>query len=181
MPESGDVIRGYLQAAIAAETSVETQFRAFAQEGDDEEVRASFAEHADETRRQYDRLNSHLGQLGGASSFHFKSALPDIFSLVPELSQSSHTPEERIAHNLIVGFAVTTSRCAMYEALAAITEAAGVTATASLAREIQAQKRRAAEHIWRFLPSRSKIAFNMLTAGEIDPSIETRAMVDRIV
>jgi ferritin-like metal-binding protein YciE len=180
MPESGDVIRGYLQEAIAAEASVQKQFQAFAEQGDDDEVRAVFSQQAYESHSHGERLAARLEELGSTSSFRFKSALLDISSSMAKLNNLQR-PEEQTAHNLMSGFAVATSQCAMYEALAAVAESAGDTATSSLIREIQAQVRRAAEQIWHFLPSRLKIAFNMLTAGEIDPSVETRATVDRIV
>jgi ferritin-like metal-binding protein YciE len=177
---TNEVIRRYLEDAVAAELSFETQLRAFSEEGDDDEVRAVFAQHADETRRQCQLLSARLPEFGGTSP-SAKSVLANVFSLAPKLAQSPHRPEERTAQNLIVGFAVETSECAMYEALAIIAESAGDTATHALAREIQAQERQAAEKIWRFIPSRAKIAFNMLTAGEIDPSVETRALLNRIV
>jgi ferritin-like metal-binding protein YciE len=181
MPGSSkEVIRRYLQEIVAAEMSFESQFRAFSEEGDDEEVRAAFAQHADETRRQHERLNARLKEFGGASSSSH-SVLVDILSWTPKLGRSAHRQEEKTAHNLIVGFAIETGECAIYEALASIAKSAGDTVTESLARQIQAQERQTAEKLWRFIPSRAKIAFNMLTAGEVDPSVETRAMVDRIV
>ena len=175
-----EVIRRYLLEAVAAESSFESHLRVFSEEGDDEEVRAVFAQHADETRRQSEQLSSRLEQLGDSSS-SARSVFAELFSLTPKLVQSPNLQEERTAQNLIIGFAVETSECAMYEALAVVAKSAGDTATESLAREIQAQERQTAEKIWRFIPSRVKIAFTMLTAGEIDPSVETRAMLNRIV
>ena len=177
---SSAVIRRYLEEAAAAEASFEGQLRAFSQEGDDEDVRAAFAQHADETRHHHERLSARLEQLGGASPLT-RSALANVFSVVPKLALAPHQPEERTAQNLIVGFAVETSECALYEALATIAKSAGDTITESLAREIQAEERRIADRIWHFIPSRAKIAFNMLTVGEVDPSIETKAMLNRIV
>lgn len=177
---SSDVMRRYLEDAIAAESSFESQLRAFSAEGDDEEVRGAFAEHADETRRQYYRLSARLEQLGGNPS-NTKSMLAHLFSLTPRLAQASHRQEERTAQNLIMAFSVETGECAMYEALATVAEVAGDSVTQSLARDIQAQERRTAERIWRFIPSRAKIAFNVLTAGEIDPALATRAVVNRVL
>ena len=173
-------IRRYLEEAIAAEASFEGQLRAFSEEGDDDEVRAAFAQHADETRHHHERLSARLEQLGGASSA-VKTPLANVFNAVPKLVLAPQGPEERTAQNLIIGFAVETSECALYEALASIAKSAGDTLTESLAREIQAEERRTAERIWHFIPSRAKIAFNMLTVGEVDPSIETKAMLNRIV
>ena len=173
-------IRRYLEEAIAAEASFEGQLRAFSEEGDDDEVRAAFAQHADETRHHHQRLSARLEQLGGAPLLS-RSALANILSVTPKLPLPPHRPEERTTQNLIVGFAVEMSECALYEALATIAKSAGDTATESLACEIQVEERRVADRIWRFIPSRAKIAFNMLTLGEVDPSIETKAMLNRIV
>lgn len=177
---STDLIRRYLDDAIAAEKSFETQLRGFAQEGDDAEVQAVFQRHAEETRVQYERLTARLEALGGTSSTA-KSVLAHLLSLSPRAAQAGHTQEERLAQNLITAFAVEKSECAMYEALANVAAAAGDVSTEALAREIQAQESETADKMWRFIPTRSKIAFNMLTAGEIDPAIETKAPDDRVI
>jgi ferritin-like metal-binding protein YciE len=80
-----------------------------------------------------------------------------------------------------MAFAAENSEYAMYEALAAAAEAAGDSVTETLAREIQATEKQAAEKIWRFVPSRAKIAFNLLTASETDPSVNTRAADNRLI
>jgi len=125
MPEtSSEVIRRYLEDAIAAEKSFETQLQGFAREGDDEEVNAMFAIHAAETRRQYERLTARLEALGGSPSTA-KSFLAHLFGLTPKTAQVGHAPQERTTQNLIMAFTVENSECAMYEALAAAAEAAG--------------------------------------------------------
>jgi ferritin-like metal-binding protein YciE len=176
-----EVVRRYLQDAIAAETSFEAQLRAFAHEGgDDFEVQSLFFGHAAETHRQIERLTSRLGELDGSPS-KTKSSFAHLSSLAPKLAQASHRPEEQLVQNLIIAFCVKNGERAMYEALATTARIAADYVTESLAREIAAEETATAEKIWHFLPSRSKIAFNMLTAGEIDPSVETKAMDDRIV
>jgi ferritin-like metal-binding protein YciE len=104
-----------------------------------------------------------------------------LFSSAPKIAQATHKPEERIVQNLITAFCVENGERAMYEALATTARIAGDGATERLAREIAAEGTATAEKIWHFLPSRSKIAFNVLTAGEIDPSVDTRTVDDRIV
>jgi len=52
--------------------------------------------------------------------------------------------------------------------------------TAESAARLAAEEQTAADRFWHFLPSRSKIAYNVLTAGEIDPAVETRAPDDRL-
>ncbi|MFL6353916.1 MAG: DUF892 family protein [Bryobacteraceae bacterium] len=177
---SNDLIRRYLEDAIAAEKSFETQLQGFAREGDDEEVEAVFAIHAAETRRQYERLTTRLEALGGSPSTA-KSFLAHVFGLTPKSAQVGHAPEERTTQNLMMAFTVENSEFAMYEALAAAAEAAGDTATETLAREIQEEEKQTAHKIWHFIPSRAKIAFNLLTATETDPSVNTRTADNRLI
>src|SRR3954452_14513362 len=129
MQQTGnDVIRRYLEDAIAAERSFETQLEGFAREGDDEEVKAVFAVHSTETRRQYERLTARLEELGGSPSTT-KGFLAHIFGLTPKTAQVGHEPEERTTQNLIIAVTVENSECAMYGALAAAVEPAGDDAT----------------------------------------------------
>jgi ferritin-like metal-binding protein YciE len=177
---SGSLIKRYLEDAIAAERSFETRLRSFAAEGDDAEVQAAFLTHAEETRVQQERLGARLQALGGGTSA-VKSFLDQLFALGPKSTQIGHSLDERLVQNLMVAFAMEKSECAMYEALATVAAAAGDAATEELARDIQAQESKTADKLWRFIPSRSKIAFNLLTAGEIDPAIETKAPDDRVI
>jgi ferritin-like metal-binding protein YciE len=176
-----EAVRRYLQDAIAAETSFESQLQSFAHEGgDDFEVQALFFGHAAETHRRIERLTARLEELGGDPSGG-KSFLARLFSFTPKLAQVTHLPEEQLVQNLIAAFSVVNSKLAMYEALAATAQSAGDGLTEALAREAAAEETANAEKIWRFLPSRSKIAFNLLTAGEIDPAVETKVGENRIL
>jgi ferritin-like metal-binding protein YciE len=176
-----EIVRQYLQDAIAAESSIESQLRSFAHEGgDDFEVQSLFFEHAAETSRQIERLAARLHELGGVSS-GAKSSLAHFFSSAPRLAEITHRPEERLVQNLIAAFCVENGERSMYEALATVARIAGDATTEAMVREIAAEETATAEKIWHFLPSRSKIAFNMLTLGEVDPSVETKTVDDRIV
>lgn len=174
-----EVLQRYLQDAIAAERSFATQLEAFSREGDDADVQDAFAAHARETKLHGDRLAARLQQLG-ASASTAKGWLAHLFGMSPKAVQLTHTPEERLAQNLVMAYAIESSECAMYEALANVARAAGDGLTERLAREIQEEEQRAAERIWSFIPSRAKIAFNLLTAGEMDPAVETRMADDRV-
>lgn len=176
-----EVVRRYLQDAIAAETSFESQFRSFAHEGrDDFEVQAHFFEHAAATHRRIGRLTARLEELGGSVS-GAKSFLAHLFSFAPKIAQATHLPEEQLVQNLIAAFSVINGEYAMYEALATTAQAAADHVTESLARGMAAEETATAEKTWHFLPSRSKIAFNLLTAGEIDPAVETKVGENRIL
>ena len=178
--DSREVIRRYLQDAIAAAVTFESRLRSFSQEGDDEEVRSLFALHATQAHVQYERLTDRLEQLGGAPS-GAKDLLAQLLGILPRTVQLAHRQEERTAQDLVTAFAVAHAACAMYQSLASVTRAAGDTLTEALARQFEAEERETAEKIWRFIPSRAKIAFNMLTPQEIDPAVETKAADDRIL
>lgn len=63
---SREVIKRYIEDAIAAERNFETQLKAFSKEGEQAAVQRVFAEHAIETRHQYQRLTARLEELGEA-------------------------------------------------------------------------------------------------------------------
>lgn len=181
MSESNiDTIRRYLADAIAAEKGFESQLRSFAEDGDDDEVQGLFAEHARQTATQIQRLSTRLESLGGAAS-RTKNLVAQLFTIAPRAAQFGHLPEERTAQDLMVGYSVEMSECAMYESLRIAAESAGDSQTASLAREIGAEEFATAQRLWHLIPSRAKIAYNMATAGEVDPAIETRTADDRLV
>jgi rubrerythrin len=104
-----------------------------------------------------------------------------LLDFTPKFAQAGRIPEERLVQNLLTAFTAAKSECAMYEVLANVARTDGDSATEALAREIQAEEQRAAEKFFHFLPTRSKIAFNMLTANEIDPSVETKAPDNRLI
>ena len=160
---STDVIKRYLQDAIAAERSFETQLQGFAKEGDDETAKAAFHQHAIETKQQYERLTARLEALGGSTSAA-KSFLAHLFGLSPKTAQLGHEEEERTTQNLMMAYAVENSEMAMYEALMTVAEAAGDTETAALAREIQAEEKRTAEKVWSLLPNAAVSAFRRISA-----------------
>lgn len=174
------LIQTYLADAIAAESSFESQLRNFASEGDDDEVKAAFANHADELSRQRQRLTQRLQELGGEPSSG-KSVVARALSLTPLSAQLGHSQEERTVQNLIIAYTVGSAETAMYQSLRTVAESAGDQQTASLALEMQEKETRTAEKAFHFIPTRSKIAFNMLTVQEIDPAIETKVADDRLL
>ncbi len=151
-------IARYLQDAIAAEKSFETQLEAFSKEGDDEQAKALFAQHAVQTRSQYERLTARLEALGGSTST-LKSFVAHVFGLSPKTAQLGHEKEERTTQNLIMAFSVENAECAMYESLIASATAAGDEITADLGREIQAEEKRTAEKVWALIAPAAQNAF----------------------
>ena len=170
---SNDVIKRYLEDAIAAEKSFETQLQGFAKEGDNEAVKSAFHQHALETRNQYERLTARLEALGGSASTA-KSILAHIFNLSPKTAQIGHEKEERATQNLMMAFAVENSECAMYESLATVAEAAGDAQTASLARQIQSEEKATAEKVWKLLTPAALSAYQKITGEGISASHSAR-------
>lgn len=166
MPETvNDVIRRYLQDAIAAETAFEKQLRVFATDTDHIEVKTMFEQHAEETRVQHERLTARLEALGGAPS-GWKGFMSSVFGLGPKTAQLGHDESEKRVQDLMMAYAVENSEVAMYESMIAACEAAGDTETAALAREIQAEERRTAEKVWNQIHNQAAEAFYTVTGSQ---------------
>src|SRR4051812_8624924 len=123
-------IRRYLEDAIAAEKSFETQLNTFAEEATSPRARTLFEQHAVETRQQYEDLTSRLNALGGSTST-LKSFLANLFNTAPRTAQLGHDERERTTQDLIMAFAVENAEVAMYEALTIAAEAVGDAETAT--------------------------------------------------
>jgi ferritin-like metal-binding protein YciE len=140
-------IRTYLTDAIAAEKSFETQLNGFANENEGTEAASLFAQHAAETKEQYELLTTRLEGLGGSPST-LKSLLAHIFNFAPKAAQLGHDANERLTQDLMMAYAVENAEIAMYESLAIATHAIGDAETEQLARSIQKQEKQTAEKVW---------------------------------
>lgn len=160
----GDVIRRYLQDAIAAEKSFETQLRTFAKETDQAPVRMVFEQHADETRRQHELLTARLEALGGSTS-GVKTFFANLFGNAPKLAQIGHDEAEKGTQDLIAAFAVEHAEIAMYEAMAVAAATAGDTETERLARQIQQEEHQAAAKVWELIGPSARDSFLKITGG----------------
>jgi ferritin-like metal-binding protein YciE len=141
------VITTYLEDAIAAEKSFETQLDGFSKEGEDERVQTLFAQHARETKLQYEQLTNRLEALGGSPST-FKSFMAHVFNFAPKAAQIGHDATERLTQNLMMAYAVENAEVAMYESLAEASRVAGDSETEKLAIFIQKQEKQTAEKVW---------------------------------
>ncbi|MGA8025794.1 MAG: DUF892 family protein [Bryobacteraceae bacterium] len=159
---STDVIKRYLEDAIASEKSLEAQLEGFATEGDNQAAEAAFRRHAAETRNHWEQLTARLEALGGSVS-GVKNFLAEVFGLSPKTAQVSHENEDRATQNLIIAFALENNQIAVYELLATMAESAGDSETESLARQIQAEEKRSAENIWTLIPAAAVQAFERVT------------------
>lgn len=174
-----EVIARYLADAISAEKNLQTQFRGCSKDGDDSDVQNYFESSATLADEHVQMLEKRLAVFNG-TDHRSSNILAGILAMAPKAAQIGHIAEERITQNLIKGFSLTKSACAMYLALQAAARAADDEQTAYLANRLADEQATAAERFWHFLPSRSKIAYNVLTAGEVDPAVETRAPDDRV-
>jgi ferritin-like metal-binding protein YciE len=174
MESAQELIRAYLEDAIAAEKNFETQLRGFAKEGDDTVAQSMFAEHADETHRQYEMLEARLQAIGGSSS-GLKTMLAHMLGMMPKTAQLGHEKEERTVQNLMMAYTVENAEIAMYEALATVADAAGDFGTAHLARSIQQEERQTAEKVWQHLPVAARTAFARVVGISADSENYRRA------
>lgn len=158
-------IQHYLQDAIAAEKSFETQLRGFADEATVVSAKTAFATHADETRQQYELLTARLKALGGEPST-LKSFMAHVFNMAPKSAQVGHADEERTTQDLIMAYSVENAEVAMYESLKIAAEAAGDSETFSLANRIQTQEKETAEKVWKLIAPSAEEAFSRVSIAD---------------
>jgi ferritin-like metal-binding protein YciE len=142
-----DIVVRYLEDAIAAEKSFETQLLGFSKEVENTAVEAMFRQHAEETKVQYTELTQRIEELGGSTST-LKGFLAQVFGVAPKVAQIGHDKYERETQDLMMAFAVENAEVAMYESLAQVASLAGDTETEILARRIQKQEEETAQKVW---------------------------------
>jgi ferritin-like metal-binding protein YciE len=121
--------------------------------------------HADETKRQCDRLTARLQVLGGKPSTA-KSILAHIFGSVPKAGQIGQSKGDKNTQNLIIAYAIEQSEVASYEALKVAAEALGDIPTATLAEEIQREEQMTVQRIWNLIPANARLSVERQTSGE---------------
>ena len=162
---SSELIQRYLQDAIASERAFESQLRSMAEEGDNPRVQELFVSHADESKRQCDRLTSRLQVLGGTPSTT-KSIMAHIFGSIPKAGQIGQTEEDKNTQNLVMAYAIEQSEVASYEALKVAAETVGDIPTANLAEEIQREEQMTAQRIWNLIPANARLSVERQASGE---------------
>jgi ferritin-like metal-binding protein YciE len=146
-----EVMRRYLQDAIAAEINYENHLRQFAADARREPgLREIFLQHAEETRRQAAWLRMRLDTLHGVPS-GVKALRAQLAWIGPKVAQLGHDGAERVSQDLLTAFTIECSEIAMYEALAVAAATAGDSETERLARGIQKEERRMADRLWAYL------------------------------
>lgn len=168
-------ITRYLEDAIAAEKSFETQLRGFAKEATRPVVKDMFELHADQTQQQYHALTARLSALGGSPST-LKSIMAHVFNLSPKAAQAGHKDEERTTQDLMMAYAVENAEVAMYESMFIAADIAGDRETAQLAKQIQKQEQDTADKIWPQIAPTAREAF---AAVQSSASAEPRDIIIR--
>lgn len=158
-----EVLARYLQDAIAAEKSFETQLIGFSEEVEDSTVRTLFRQHAQETKEQYTLLTQRLDDLGGSTST-IKSFLAHLFNFAPKVAQIGHDKYERQTQDLMMAYAVENAEVAMYESLAQVAQPAADPRTEQLARQIQQHEKETAEKVWAQVAPAARRAIQALLA-----------------
>lgn len=156
-------INRYLEDAIAAEKSFETQLRGFAEEATNPKARSLFEQHAEETKQQYEALTARLRALGGSPST-LKSMMAHMFNTAPKMAQWGHEQEERATQDLMMAFSVEKAEVAMYESLLAAASRAGDHETVELARRIQAQEAETSQKVWNQIAPSAIASFHAVRA-----------------
>jgi len=156
------ILRRYLEDAIAAEENSEARLNDMSGEGDHMATRLLFAQHAEQTRSQLERLRARLQALGGSPS-GLKSALAHLSTLIPKSARLRHDESEVSTQNLILGYAAEYAEVGMYEALASVAASAGDLQTEQLAREIQKEERHAAEMMWHLIANSAKESYGKIS------------------
>lgn len=148
-----------------------SQLRGLSRDGDDEDVRNLLLEAAKESEARAETLASRLGDDAPSA---LKNAVANTFSSLPATAQSGHIEEERIVQNLIAGFTMLQASCGMYRALESAAASLGDGQVTELALSATERNTRLATQMFHLVPTRSIIAYNMLTVSEIDPSVNTK-------
>ena len=143
---------------------IEREFRSRSESGDDADVKSFLLRQADTAASEADLLlDLAAGQEGERNS------LSNALVALPATNTIAHGIEEQTLNNLVFAFSALSMKQAVFQAAS----------HPQLSQHCQ-HASEAASTAFHFLSTRSKIAFNMLTPNEIDPSVETRTATGRI-
>ncbi len=174
IPEN-DFLRRGLGACVLLCRTAGREFRSLVPEGDDEDVQNFFQKQADVASDEAEYfLNYSAGEVDGTND------LSEFVTQIPLALASARIGEERILQGIIAVFTALNAKRAAFAGLRQLALENGVSDLAEAAAKVEAQAEEAAGCAWHFLPSRSKIAFNMLTLDEVDPAVDTKMAGDRI-
>jgi ferritin-like metal-binding protein YciE len=145
------LVVAYLEDAIAAEHSFESQVKSFVKRAEQQpEAKAAcalFTEHAKTTREHFEQLTRRLESLGAEPSI-LKGFFAEVFNSSPKMTGIGHDPNEQLAQDMITFFAIANAQVALFHELQQIAEAARDDTTAALASAIGQKNRGVLEKAW---------------------------------
>ena len=175
MIPDNEFLRRDLGACVLLCQNAGREFRSLVPEGDDEDVQKFFLQQADLASDEAEFfLNYSGGEVDGTSD------LSELVTQIPLALATARISEERILQGIIAVFTALNAKRAAFAGLRQVALKTGVSDLARAAAKVEAQAEEASGRAWHFLPSRSKIAFNMLTLDEVDPAVDTKMAGDRI-
>jgi len=145
-------INRYLQDTIAAERNFEHALSTFGDAGEQEPVQQLLSSFSQKARTQHQRLTALLERRGGSPS-EAKTVLAHFLAFTPLTAQVGQGAAEM----------------AMYESLAAASEAANAPEVLQLARTLQKEERDDYDQVWNFLSGSGVDAFGRELAKGKDP------------
>ena len=168
-------LRQILGDAILLTQNLEREFRSLSREGDDEDVQSFFLEQADLSadESQY-FLNCASGEVESQSD------LGEFVTQIPLALATARISEERLLQGLIATYTALSAKRALLITLNQTASNANETELAQVAESAAGKATEASGRAFHFIPTRSKIAYNMLTVDEADPAIDTKMADNRI-
>jgi ferritin-like metal-binding protein YciE len=149
----------YLDDTIALEAAAVTGLKDMAEEAVDPAQKALYQQHLVETERQKARLEARITELGGAASNNvLKNLMNKVGVAATDLLHAGKDSGDKATRNLIQAYAIENLEVATYESLYSAATEAGDTATAALAREIQAEEKAAAEKVFSHIADAARAA-----------------------
>lgn len=147
MQNNNDRLIRYVQDAHAAEVGIANMLEEAISGANNLQVKSTLREHLAVTRVQAQRLETRLHALGGDTSSG-KSFLNSLMGKVSDLVNMGHDDYDKTTQDLIKGFATEHLEMGMYSSLEAFATACGDTETATLARQLFAEEKEAAEKVF---------------------------------
>ena len=168
-------LRHRLGDAILLTQNLEREFRSLSREGDDEDVQSFFLEQADLSA---DEAQYFLNYASG--EVESQSELGEFVTQIPLALATARITEERLLQGLIATFTALSAKRALLTVLGRTASDVNETDLAQAARTAAGKATDASARAFHFIPTRSKIAYNMLTVDEADPAIDTKMADNRI-
>jgi ferritin-like metal-binding protein YciE len=145
------LVIAYLEDAVAAEHSFESQIKSFVkraeQQPEAQPACTLFTEHAKATREDFEHLTRRLQSLGAEPSA-LKGFFAEVFNAAPKFAGTGHDPNEQLTQDLITLFAIANAQVAICRELQNVAHATEDDTTEALAIAIAQNNQAAADKAW---------------------------------